>query len=874
MKISYLAITILLLLGVTAQAQQKFYIAFYAKGKSVMPPSAGHAFVAFMEEDDNIKQTVIKEAWGLYPESTIAGIKSIFGKVEGVILSDIETLHEDGYVTEVSSADYYEALDIKNHWAAKSSYQLINEDCVEFIVEVAKAVDGIIVPNEKVVSRSLSPVNQFSFPLGYVKYLKFLNTTNTINYTEIIPEVYKEVCDYNEIQLDSKEKTEKTQELYKQLLGALLELGAYRMEFIEYGNFINLFPTAYFHTTAKELIKIKDNSYDFPIEKMQQMIAFFEAYKINRDNWNNNSLQVEDHWNDHFNESNYTATDYPIITGDLLLKLSYFTSNSLSTGIDAHVDIDLSRAIRFAYNEREDLSLTPLELWPDFQKTNNIFSNTQSATITDIAVAYNLSVYDNLISIGAQMFGPDVIEKRTKAWEDAFTSIPLKTHPNLSKYRWSVLSDKGGEYCPEEVAFPTLFLFDLSGSMAQAGASGAAKIEEAKASAKQTLQTIQSNNNQGVAQEVGMLSFSGSCRNDPTSPAGDINFTSNIGQATTAVEQIGSPGGGTPLAEAIKAAKQKLEAHLQASGVQSGKLIVLSDGEATCDPIRPADVYALGQQGQMSQIVNAAQQAGLLASGVKYYTVGFNIPPGSAAERDLQFLSQVSGGKYFNAQNQAQLTRAFKKFNRIYIPKPMPALTSIDESARQLFENGVREIKTEQYEEALENYKSYALQATGDCHGAYNLALMFEANEFYRSAIKEYERYLALCPGPTDEEQVKKRISELNTEYQQYLEFNRKVVASDLQYLDLHFKKIQNGESVALAQEFKGFLEEKWYYYENLPAILEIESKIFKINAKEVFRGLKSCAETIKRNPKNWDRDATPALSRTYLNMERLLKSF
>jgi len=46
------------------------------------------------------------------------------------------------------------------------------------------------------------------------------------------------------------------------------------------------------------------------------------------------------------------------------------------------------------------------------------------------------------------------------------------------------------------------------------------------------------------------------------------------------------------------------------------------------------------------------------------------------------------------------------------------------------------------------------------------------------------------------------------------------------------------------------------------------------VNAAAVFRGLKSCADIIQRNPEKWDRDATPVLSRTYLNMERLLKTF
>jgi tetratricopeptide (TPR) repeat protein len=259
---------------------------------------------------------------------------------------------------------------------------------------------------------------------------------------------------------------------------------------------------------------------------------------------------------------------------------------------------------------------------------------------------------------------------------------------------------------------------------------------------------------------------------------------------------------------------------------------------------------------------------------VRYYTIGFNISAGSNAERDLQYLAQKSGGKYLNAQDEFELTKAFQKFNRVFIPKEVPSIDTLSVTAKTLFNKGLGLINDEEFDKALESYKQFAKGNSKDCNGFYNLALMFEANEYFKSAIKNYENYLQLCPNTTDKDYVKKQIEALRIEYDKYVEYNKKVVISDMEYLNLHFKKIQNGESVALAIEFIGFIKEKWVYYKNLAEIIENDDRLFKTNATEVFRGLKECVETIKRNPQAWDRDATPVLSRTYLNMERLIKSF
>jgi tetratricopeptide (TPR) repeat protein len=305
-----------------------------------------------------------------------------------------------------------------------------------------------------------------------------------------------------------------------------------------------------------------------------------------------------------------------------------------------------------------------------------------------------------------------------------------------------------------------------------------------------------------------------------------------------------------------------------------GNLIVLSDGQATCQQIRPIGTYNYGQLGK-KVITVSANQCGSDNYKIKYYTIGLNIAAGSPAERDLQYLSQISGGKYLNVQSQTQLERAFRKFNRIYVPKPSPYSNGLPTISTSKFDEGVSQINTESFSSALKNCEEFSKLHPDDCHGAYNLALMQEANDFYKNAITNYQKYLSLCPSAPDKEFVEKQIAFLEEEFRQFLLFQKEVVKSDLEYLKIHFDKIQNGQSVALAEEFKGFLKEKGDYYKNLSELTGKNSdRIFKKNCQEVALGLDTCAKTINRNPSTWDRDATPSLSMTYLNLERLLEGF
>ncbi|WP_340200858.1 vWA domain-containing protein [Ascidiimonas sp. W6] len=431
--------------------------------------------------------------------------------------------------------------------------------------------------------------------------------------------------------------------------------------------------------------------------------------------------------------------------------------------------------------------------------------------------------------------------------------------------------------CGNKANNTTLFLIDRSGSMASKGTSGKPKIEEAKLAATNSIRSF--NNQDNALQEVGVLSFSGGCSNTPTASQ-KLVFNTNMQQAQQRINAIRAPGGGTPLREAVDEVTSRLRNYVISNGSNTPpKLIVLSDGIASCQKIRPAGVYATGNFNSSNETsysnfnTNKSLQSEIPVI-VKYYTIGFAIKAGSEAERDLQYLAESSGGKYLNAQNEYELTRAFQKFYRVYTPKEIPAQENLDSQSAALFKKGVLQIKAENYESGLSSFKTFHISTQKDFNAVFNLALMYDANNYHLAAIKMYEKYLVLHINAPDKDWVLKQIDYLKKDREIYLNYILQVLKSDLSYLELHFKKIQNGESLALAEEFKGFIKEKGNFYKVLPSQLQLAKKQLEINCKEISRALRKCSKLIKQDSKNWDKNASPILSMTYLNLERLIENF
>ena len=160
--------------------------------------------------------------------------------------------------------------------------------------------------------------------------------------------------------------------LYLRALGVLAELKAYRSQFLLAGSLINLFPTAYYHVTLEEINKIGMGNYCYPVERLQQMLVFYNAYKVNRNAWDaGNVSAVESHWINHFRFADHS-------------KISFFCCKAsvvLASGIDAHIKYDLPRALRFAFSLSPT---TPDLLFDEFKSCNCLFESALVKTVRDI----------------------------------------------------------------------------------------------------------------------------------------------------------------------------------------------------------------------------------------------------------------------------------------------------------------------------------------------------------------------------------------------------------------------------------------------------------------------------------------------------------
>ncbi len=453
----------------------------------------------------------------------------------------------------------------------------------------------------------------------------------------------------------------------------------------------------------------------------------------------------------------------------------------------------------------------------------------------------------------------------------------------------------------EQPLTSTLFLIDRSGSMSGIGKSGKTKWQEAKEAALEATSYIFRSQNPN--QQVAFLTFSGACSNDPTNNQA-LTFSTNAAAVETQLKRLGNPGGGTPLHEAVLAAKKRLQDHLALQGIdKKTKIIVLSDGAATCARVRPPEVYGTGtvfvpigsgQHGQQTAsspygntkattakrgggqgtLPNSLSTIDPSSITVNLFTVGFDIQPGSAAERDLQYLAQQTGGKYLNTQNQTEIVRAFSEFIEEFLPKKAPSTEDLSFEALNPFLSGVEFAENQEYRSARLKFERFVKDQPKDANGAFNLGLMYDVNQFYIRAIEHYGKYLELAPQAEDGQWVTNRILLAQENALKFREYSKKILEHDLKYLDEHFKKIQNGEGQSLSEEFKGFIAEKKYYYEDLPLQLGIEAKPELRRYKEITRGLETCAKLIRKDPKNWDKNATSPLSLVFFNLEGILEKF
>ena len=188
------------------------------------------------------------------------------------------------------------------------------------------------------------------------------------------------------------------------------------------------------------------------------------------------------------------------------------------------------------------------------------------------------------------------------------------------------------------VASSLLLLIDASGSMGNEIGSGTphVKIEVAKQAAVTALGRAAKS---GTV-EVAVLAFSGDCQN-PVPRYQD--FTRDVDQLTRFIGSL-QPGGGTPMADALRFANRYMASQGNA-GASNRMIMLLADGQNDC--------------GDIGQAMASLQASGLI---FRHETVGFGITPTSQAAQDLRDIATQTGGTYHHAVDATQLADVFMEF--------------------------------------------------------------------------------------------------------------------------------------------------------------------------------------------------------------------
>ena len=186
-----------------------------------------------------------------------------------------------------------------------------------------------------------------------------------------------------------------------------------------------------------------------------------------------------------------------------------------------------------------------------------------------------------------------------------------------------------------------VFILDLSGSMDDAAEDGGTRLEAAKAALAEVLAQAPRDG----SQEYALTTFSG-CGGVEV----PIGFTADAASVVDYSAGLVADGG-TPLAAALR---QGQHLGLDEASSENILLVLLSDGEETCDGDPVAVARSIGQGVRAK--ANAVTKT--LAKVISVNAIGFGVEPGSAADQQIQAIAKEAGGNYFRASETADLAVA------------------------------------------------------------------------------------------------------------------------------------------------------------------------------------------------------------------------
>lgn len=188
-----------------------------------------------------------------------------------------------------------------------------------------------------------------------------------------------------------------------------------------------------------------------------------------------------------------------------------------------------------------------------------------------------------------------------------------------------------------------MLVLDASGSM-WGQIAGRSKIEIAREAADQMV------SNWDQANRIGLIAYGHRRKGD----CSDIQTLIPLGplQGDVFMDTVNAlnPKGMTPLSQAVIDAAQALK-----SGEQKATVILLSDGEETCK----LDPCTVGAE--------------LERSGVDFtaHVIGFDVQD-PAHQAQLRCLAENTGGRYFNARDAQELSRAMQGAVGVSTQPPPP----------------------------------------------------------------------------------------------------------------------------------------------------------------------------------------------------------
>ena len=240
-----------------------------------------------------------------------------------------------------------------------------------------------------------------------------------------------DLCNYSKLlEGQSPEEQELRKKLYRELLGVMERLANYRENFLNNFKVVDIFPDSYFNTTRAEMDKIANGERTYPVEKMQEMLAFYDAFEYNRQKADTGNINdIEPHWRDYYNSANQIQ-NYGNTTMSDIIRLT-------EAGSKAHIDYDLPRAIRQTFDSRPNQSITADDLKQEFDASEDIFADALQGTLDDLYQAASKQgvgalsgfVSPDLMGTFAKWMGKkkDIINQRKEAWKRAFDGKQLPT---------------------------------------------------------------------------------------------------------------------------------------------------------------------------------------------------------------------------------------------------------------------------------------------------------------------------------------------------------------------------------------------------------------------------------------------------------------